>query len=93
MYVGYLLWTHFDVPMHEAIAAFCRPAKCPLFMFLASRFSVSRRQHEDKSDISQSEIGVSVYNLSSLWVKCVIVLCEILDSVKFGWSPPVQPHG
>ena len=47
VYVGYLLWTHFDVPMHEAIAAFCRPAKCPLFVFPAFRFSVSRRQHED----------------------------------------------
>ena len=66
MYDGYLLCVRFDVPMHEAIAAFSRQINVLYYFVLCFCFSVSRRQHEDNQ--TSGEIGVSVcYILSSLW--------------------------
>ena len=65
MYVGYLFCVRFDVPMHEAIAAFSRQINVLYYFVLCFCFSVSRRQHEDNQ--TSGEIGVSVCISSALY--------------------------
>ena len=65
MYDGYLLCVRFDVPMHEAIAAFSRQINVLYYFVLCFCFSVSRRQHEDNQ--TSGEIGVSVCISSALY--------------------------
>ena len=76
MYVGYLFCVRFDVPMHEAIAAFSRQINVLYYFVLCFCFSVSRRQHEDNQ--TSGEIGVSVCISSALYGSTFCVyLCEI----------------